>query len=98
MNRPQKLGEKLSELYDNEWTDAFEDIRDTKNLDEKSIVQKLLEIFKVCFFLCICQVISRILAYTHVVNQANLAVNLNSTFFCFSLPVIDLNQSTVCLS
>lgn len=50
MNRPQKLGEKLSELYDNEWTDAFEDIRDTKNLDEKSIVQKLLEIFKVCFF------------------------------------------------
>lgn len=51
MNRPQKLGEKLSELYDNEWTDAFEDLRDTENLDEKSIVQKLLEIFKVYNFM-----------------------------------------------
>lgn len=51
MNRPQKLGEKLSELYDNEWTDAFEDLRDTENLDEKSIVQKLLEIFKVSYFM-----------------------------------------------
>lgn len=51
MNRPQKLGEKLSELYDNEWTDAFEDLRDTENLDEKSIVQKLLEIFKVYYFM-----------------------------------------------
>uniref|UniRef100_K1PUQ4 Uncharacterized protein n=1 Tax=Magallana gigas TaxID=29159 RepID=K1PUQ4_MAGGI len=52
MNRPQKLGEKLSELYDNEWTDAFEDLRDTENLDEKSIVQKLLEIFKTCVSFC----------------------------------------------
>lgn len=51
MNRPQKLGEKLSELYDNEWTDAFEDLRDTENLDEKSTVQKLLEIFKVYYFM-----------------------------------------------
>lgn len=51
MNRPQKLGEKLSELYDNEWTDAFEDLRDTENLDEKSNVLKLLEIFKVCIYL-----------------------------------------------
>lgn len=60
MNRPQKLGEKLSELYDNEWTDAFEDLRDTENLDEKSNVLKLLEIFKVCIYLCICQLICRI--------------------------------------
>lgn len=63
MNRPQKLGEKLSELYDNEWTDAFEDLRDSENLDEKSIVQKLLEIFKVCIYLCFCELISRILTY-----------------------------------
>lgn len=60
MNRPQKLGEKLSELYDNEWTDAFEDLQDTENLDEKSNVLKLLEIFKVCIYLCICQLICRI--------------------------------------
>lgn len=52
MNRPQKLGEKLSELYDNEWTDAFEDLRDTENLDEKSNVLKLLEIFKTCVSFC----------------------------------------------
>lgn len=33
-NRATKLGERISELYDNEWTDAFESI--DKELPKKS--------------------------------------------------------------
>ncbi|XP_078325594.1 uncharacterized protein LOC111125019 isoform X3 [Crassostrea virginica] len=52
LNRPQKLGEKLSELYDNEWTDAFESLQENDDLDEKMTVQKLLETFKTCVSFC----------------------------------------------
>ncbi|KAJ8297681.1 hypothetical protein KUTeg_024212 [Tegillarca granosa] len=34
-NRPVKIAEKFSELYDNEWTDALEEIM-TKNISEKT--------------------------------------------------------------
>ena len=33
-NRPNKLAEKFSELYDNEWTAAFEVIESTKEMDK----------------------------------------------------------------
>lgn len=91
MNRPQKLGEKLSELYDNEWTDAFEDLRDTENLDEKSIVQKLLEIFKVCIYLpCMyLPAYQQNLIILHVIKQRNLAVRFY-IFLWFSLHIMDL--------
>ncbi|XP_052283557.1 uncharacterized protein LOC127880265 isoform X2 [Dreissena polymorpha] len=38
-NRPTKLAEAFSELYDNEWTDAFEKLKDD---DEVKIVNSLL--------------------------------------------------------
>lgn len=84
MNRPQKLGEKLSELYDNEWTDAFEDLRDTENLDEKSNVLKLLEIFKVCIYRVFMYLPAYLqnLSILHVIKQTKLAVKF-SIFQCF---------------
>ena len=51
-NRPTKLGERLSELYDNKWTNAFEAIEETvkrnagKNI-EQECVEFLLGILRV---------------------------------------------------
>ena len=48
-NRPNKLGEQFSELYDNQWTNAFEAIQyffgTTKS--EYNIIRILLEILEV---------------------------------------------------
>jgi len=44
-NRPTKIAEKMSDLYDNAWTNAYEELED--NMEEKEIIQRLLHIFKV---------------------------------------------------
>ncbi|XP_048774620.2 uncharacterized protein LOC125679439 [Ostrea edulis] len=49
-NRPLKLSEKISELYDNEWTDAMEILE--KDRDETMAVETLLSIILKCFSLC----------------------------------------------
>jgi hypothetical protein len=36
-NRPTKLSEKFSELYDNEWTDAFEEAENEFKTEENGI-------------------------------------------------------------
>lgn len=43
-NRPTKIAEMISELYDNEWTNAFEALQ-TRKVDDKEIVNILLETF-----------------------------------------------------
>ncbi|KAK3602823.1 hypothetical protein CHS0354_026374 [Potamilus streckersoni] len=43
-NRPSKLGEMYSELYDNEWTNAFKVLTETFHLDEKCAIKPLLKI------------------------------------------------------
>ena len=48
-NRATKIAEKYNNLYDNDWTDALEDLTD-KNLDEETGVRFLLEIIKVRLF------------------------------------------------
>jgi len=45
-NRPTKLAEKMSELYDNQWTDAFDELDQTK-MEETEIIRILLQIFTV---------------------------------------------------
>ena len=52
-NRPNKLGEQFSELYDNQWTNAYDAIEhffvmDTK--DESEIIRILLNILEVNMF------------------------------------------------
>ncbi|KAL5011705.1 hypothetical protein ScPMuIL_010256 [Solemya velum] len=47
VNRPTKLAEKFSELYDNEWTSAFEEIQKSygkKKISDKDVIEKLLAI------------------------------------------------------
>ncbi|XP_060552376.1 coiled-coil domain-containing protein 89-like isoform X2 [Ruditapes philippinarum] len=44
-NRPTKLAEKNTELYDNEWTDAFE-VFQTKYATEKETIEKLLQMLQ----------------------------------------------------
>ncbi|KAK3602844.1 hypothetical protein CHS0354_026403 [Potamilus streckersoni] len=50
-NRPSKLAEKLSELYDNEWTDAYQEISETVPSEEQR-VHVLLEIIMISFKNC----------------------------------------------
>jgi len=45
MNRPQKLAEQFSELYDNEWTDAYTMMEN--KLDNRQIIVVLLDIVMV---------------------------------------------------
>jgi flagellin-specific chaperone FliS len=40
-NRPTKIAEKMSELYDNQWTDAF-DALEKKNASDLEIITALL--------------------------------------------------------
>jgi hypothetical protein len=41
-NRPTKIAEKMAELYDNQWTDAFDALEQTDK-NEKEIITMLLE-------------------------------------------------------
>lgn len=52
-NRPTKLAEKYSELYDNEWTHAYETLRNQFYMEEKDAISSLLTIIKVGYIFCI---------------------------------------------
>ena len=50
--RPNKLAEKFSELYDNEWTEFYEDLERTGNVEttgntEENIIGQLLQLLQV---------------------------------------------------
>lgn len=46
-NRPLKLAEKVSELYDNEWTNAMENLEGELDMHEDKGIKLLLKIIKV---------------------------------------------------
>lgn len=48
-NRPTKLGEMFGELYDNQWTDAFESLTSGDRRTEREAVTTLLNIVQVCY-------------------------------------------------
>ncbi|KAJ8298490.1 hypothetical protein KUTeg_025021 [Tegillarca granosa] len=50
-NRPIKIAEQFSELYDNEWTDALELLQNSGQ-DERSAVDILQKTLKMCFEFC----------------------------------------------
>jgi len=43
-NRPTKLSERFSELYDNQWTDAFENIDNGDEVETIRVLRELLEV------------------------------------------------------
>jgi len=51
-NRPMKIAEKVSELYDNEWTNAMEKLEDLK-IEEEVGIKILLDMFMVSEHVCI---------------------------------------------
>lgn len=61
-NRPSKLAEKFSELYDNEWTDATEELKGVIKSKEKS--EEEMEIIVIKLFYEITKVIHQ--SYFHV--------------------------------
>ena len=46
-NRPTKIAEKCAELYDNQWTDAF-DVLESHFDTEEAVIEVLLHILQVC--------------------------------------------------
>jgi hypothetical protein len=61
-NRAFRVGEKLSELYSNEWSDAYEELTEGGRRSDIQAINILLEILKVivvhtflklCLFCCI---------------------------------------------
>ena len=50
-NRPTKLAEQFSELYDNEWTDAFEKL---EFMTDSQRISYLLHILQVCCCTIVC--------------------------------------------
>ncbi|XP_061164624.1 uncharacterized protein LOC133173654 [Saccostrea echinata] len=51
-NRPTNLAERFSELYDNEWTKALEDLRTTKENHEDGNIKLLADILEAAFQYC----------------------------------------------
>lgn len=51
-NRPEKIGEQFSELYDNLWTDVFEKLSGTCKLSERDSIQTLLQILEDSYGYC----------------------------------------------
>jgi len=47
LNRPTKLGERYTELYDNQWTDAFDVLATNTNFDEMQIIFQLKSMLRV---------------------------------------------------
>ena len=57
-NRPMKIGEQFSEMYENEWTDAFLNLLDMKSdvndgacINEEEAIEILLNILRVSTYL-----------------------------------------------
>lgn len=46
-NRSTKVAEKYNSLYDNDWTDALEELTNNGRMDEENGIRFLLEIMKV---------------------------------------------------
>ncbi|KAK3578308.1 hypothetical protein CHS0354_004218 [Potamilus streckersoni] len=48
-NRPDKIAEKFSELYDNQWTDCYQVLVDPSTKSEQETVETLLSILKTAY-------------------------------------------------
>ncbi|XP_062580976.1 uncharacterized protein LOC134242845 [Saccostrea cucullata] len=51
-NRPIKIAEQYSELYDNAWTDIFEKLTEKYKVSEKEAIQMLLHILEISYRFC----------------------------------------------
>ncbi|KAH3725852.1 hypothetical protein DPMN_051703 [Dreissena polymorpha] len=49
-NRPTKLADRYAKLYDNEWTDAFEDLNAIYNHEQKTIAMLTVILKVITYF------------------------------------------------
>ena len=89
INRPTKLAEQFSVLYDNEWTDAFDSVArmagQTQNI-EKNIIIYLADVLRVCLFVClfVCLMDVCLINASHFILYEMLYVRINrNTFHIF---------------
>ncbi|KAK3607092.1 hypothetical protein CHS0354_026300 [Potamilus streckersoni] len=52
-NRPDKLAEQFSELYDNQWTDCYQVLTDNLGKTEEDSIKILLKIVKTSYDICL---------------------------------------------
>ncbi|KAK3594526.1 hypothetical protein CHS0354_030874, partial [Potamilus streckersoni] len=51
-NRPTRISERYSELYDNQWTDAFDSLQKSHHLSDTNAIEVLLDVLYVSFDVC----------------------------------------------
>ncbi|VDI56571.1 Hypothetical predicted protein [Mytilus galloprovincialis] len=67
-NRPMKLGDQFSELYENEWTDAYSVLEDSKKLTEIEIIEILIKILKDIYETCLADVSQQLSGHRSTVH------------------------------
>ncbi|CAG2218330.1 unnamed protein product [Mytilus edulis] len=67
-NRPMKLGDQFSELYENEWTDAYSELKDSKNSTEIEIIEILIQILKEIYETCLADVSQQLSGHRSTVH------------------------------
>jgi hypothetical protein len=77
-NRATKLAEKLSELYDNEWTDLFEATKTKCKDEDRCIAEGLRDILKVKY--CIA-VIGKIVIVIYKINLLENMIFINLCYY-----------------
>ncbi|XP_052283524.1 uncharacterized protein LOC127880248 [Dreissena polymorpha] len=85
-NRPTKIAERFSELYNNEWTNAYEKLVDTGHMKPLETVNILLQILQGVYSVCyekskldLDVVTTSIAKFTGCVNYENLPRTLRSS-------------------
>ena len=86
--RPTKLAEKYTELYDNNWTDAFEELHDKCSLSEGRVIKCLLKILMVCF----CFQFS----LSHCLSWLVYSLTCFHLYFCYKLIVYMCYGGKIC--
>ncbi|CAC5382390.1 unnamed protein product [Mytilus coruscus] len=67
-NRPMKLGDQFSELYENEWTDAYSALEDSKKLTEIEIIEILIKILNEIYETCLADVSQQLSGHRSTVH------------------------------
>ncbi|KAL3879250.1 hypothetical protein ACJMK2_031555 [Sinanodonta woodiana] len=50
--RPTKISERYTELYDNQWTDAFQNLQNSYQLSDTKAIEVLLDVLYISFGVC----------------------------------------------
>ncbi|KAL4230005.1 hypothetical protein ACF0H5_010393 [Mactra antiquata] len=91
-NRANKISERFSELYDNEWTDVYDDITKkdrNKTVTNRTLAQSLLSVLKYCF-----QESQKLSENQRKLLYKTLHIPEENTSIHLTLNVLDLRKAT----